>query len=275
MNMLPKISIVTPSFNQGQFIEETIQSVLNQNYPDLEYIIVDGGSTDNTLDILRKYSDSVFWIIEPDRGQVDAINKGLRRATGEVIAFLNSDDLYVPGALRAVGEYAVAHPEAMLITGQCRNIDENGAEIRKAIAFYKNIWLRLRSYQALLTLNYISQPATFWRKAVIERIGYLDESLHYTMDYDYWLRIGCQYTIHCLYRYLACFRIHSSSKSGTTAHKQFDEELFVAAKYGAGLPLRLHRLHRFVTVFIYKGMLRGLQSNKREALQSVKSAYQQ
>jgi glycosyltransferase involved in cell wall biosynthesis len=275
MNKLPKISIITPSFNQGQFIEETIQSVLNQDHPDLEYIVIDGGSTDNTLDILRKYNDSILWMSEPDRGQVDAINKGLRRATGEIVAFLNSDDLYEPGALWAVSEYAVDHPEAMLITGQCRNIDEKGEETRKAITLYKNFWLGLRSYRVLLVLNYISQPATFWRYAVTEQIGYLDESLHYTMDYDYWLRIGCKYPIHYLHRNLACFRIHSSSKSGTTAHKQFDEELFVAGKYGSGLPLKLHRFHRFVTVAIYKGMLSNLHSSKKKSLHQVKSAYQQ
>jgi glycosyltransferase involved in cell wall biosynthesis len=157
MTEWPKISIITPSFNQGAFIEETIQSVLSQEYPNLEYMIVDGGSTDDTLDILHKYQDQLTWISEPDRGQVDAINKGLKLASGEVLAYLNSDDLYLPGALRKVGAYFAEHPQAEWLTGYCRNVDGEGQPIRGLIRAYKNFWLSRPSYRVLLVLNYIAQ----------------------------------------------------------------------------------------------------------------------
>lgn len=252
---LPKISIITPSYNQGRYIEHTIRSVLDQGYPNLEYLVIDGGSTDETLDILKKYDGALTWISEQDRGQAHAINKGLKRTTGDIVAFLNSDDLYEPDALLQVGEYFVAHPKASFLTGRCRTIDEHGREIRKWITRYKYLWMRLHSYQILLVLNYISQPATFWRKAVTDVIGFLDEGLHYTMDYEYWLRIGKTTPIHCLLTFLASFRLHSNSKSASTAHLQFDEELQVARLYGGKSHLFLHQLHRNITVLIYQKLL--------------------
>lgn len=116
--MLPKISIIIPTLNQARFIEETIQSVLSQNYPNLEVIVCDGGSIDGTQDILKKYADSLTWTSEPDRGQVDAINKGLRQATGDVVAYINSDDIYTPNTLLSVGKYFIDHPETQILTGK-------------------------------------------------------------------------------------------------------------------------------------------------------------
>ncbi|MCD4672777.1 MAG: glycosyltransferase, partial [Anaerolineaceae bacterium] len=166
MKPLPRISIITPSFNQADFIETTILSVLGQEYPHLEYIVVDGGSTDGTLDILRKYETQLTWSSEEDRGQAHAINKGLARAGGEVVAFLNSDDVYAPGALLATGEYFAAHPGAWWLTGKCAIVDDQGCEIRKLITAYKHFWLQFRSYGVLQIMNYISQPATFWRRSL-------------------------------------------------------------------------------------------------------------
>src|SRR5665648_525607 len=168
MTKLPQITVITPSYNQGDFIDQTIQSVLSQNYPDLQYLVMDGGSTDQTVDILKQYDQQFFWVSERDRGQSDALNKGLRMATGEVVCFLNSDDLYEPGALFQVGKFFADHPEAAWLTGKCRVVDPMGVEIRRPITAYKNFWLRSKSYRALLVLDYISQPATFWRREVIE-----------------------------------------------------------------------------------------------------------
>lgn len=259
----PKISIITPSFNQGTFIEATIQSVLSQDYPNLEYIVLDGGSTDGTQEILRKYQNQLTWISEPDQGQADAINKGLSKASGEVLAYLNSDDLYLPGALRKVGAYFAEHPQADWLTGFCLNIDAGGRPIRGLIRAYKNAWLRTRSYRALLVLNYIAQPATFWRRRLADQVGPLDERLHYTMDYQYWLRLGRAARLHVLKEDLAAFRLHPASKSGGTAERQFQEQLGVAADFAGPCLLRLHRVHNALAVFIYQHIMRvGQTANK-------------
>lgn len=244
----PKISLITPSYNQAHFIEATIQSVHEQNYSNLEHIIVDGGSTDGTLDILKKHEGVINWTSEPDLGQSNAINKGLRQATGEIVAFLNSDDLYEKETLHTVGKYFREKPDTMWLTGKCRNIDKNGNEIRINIRNYKNFWLRTGSYKVLQVLNYISQPATFWKWDAMQRVGYLNESLYYTMDYEYWLRLGRQYPLHVCNEYLARFRIHQRSKSGTTVYRQFDEELQVASMYSKGILLGLHRIHHYISI---------------------------
>lgn len=254
---LPRITIITPSFNQGAFIGETIDSVLGQGYPDLEYLVIDGGSTDTTLDVLRGYGERVRWVSEPDRGQSHAINKGLARATGEVVAFLNSDDRYRPGALLAVGEHFARHPKAGWLTGRCAIIDPAGRPARGAITAYKNLWLALGSARALEVLNFISQPATFWRRSLGQRVGPLDEGLHYTMDYDYWLRLGQHGPPAILDRYLADFRVHPASKGGTGAARQFAEELATARRHTRSrLRLGLHALHSRAIVGAY-GLMRA------------------
>ncbi len=253
---LPKITIVTPSLNQSQYIEKAIDSVLMQEYPELEYIVVDGGSTDGTLEILRRFSDRIQWLSEPDRGQSNALNKGFRIATGEVVGYLNSDDLYEPGALSHAGAFFASHPRAAWLTGRCRNINSEGKEIRRMIARYKDFWLPFRSRTILSVLNFISQPATFWRREVFEEIGYLDEALHYAMDYDYWLRIIGRYPLGYLPRTLACFRIHAASKTGATDHAQFDEELAIAKRYiRSPWIIALHTLHHHAAVAVYQKLL--------------------
>lgn len=254
MTRTPKISIITPSLNQASFIEETILSVLSQKYPNLEYLVIDGGSADGTLEILKKYQDHLTWISEKDSGQSTAINKGLRMATGDVVAFLNSDDLYEPGTLAMVGEYFSRYENAFWLTGYCLNIDQTGREIRSFIRGYKNFWLRCNHYQILKVLNFISQPSTFWRRSAMTEVGFLDESLHYTMDYDYWLRLGRRFPLHVIRKNLSKFRLHEHSKSGTTFHDQFDEELSVAKKYFKGLPIFLHFIHQFLSSKVYQKM---------------------
>lgn len=256
MEVLPRITIITPSYNQGHYIDQTVDSVLGQGYPNLEYIVMDGGSTDGTLGILRKYDGRLLWTSERDRGQSHAINKGLRMATGDVIGFLNSDDRYEPGSILKIGRFFAAHSKAYWVTGRCRTIDPRGEEIRKAITLYKDFWLRIKSYRALLVLNYVSQPATFWRKEVTDAVGGFDESLGYAMDYDYWLRVGRSFKLWVLPDYLASFRVHPDSKAGSSAHAQFDSQFEIAKRHTDSLLLLApHAIHKAFTVNIYRMLM--------------------
>ncbi len=224
-----KISIITPSFNQAQYIEQTIQSVLSQKGDfHLEYIIIDGGSTDATLDILKKYTGKISWTSEKDRGQSDAINKGFKKATGDIIGWLNSDDLYEPDTLNNVARFFKKNPAVKWVYGKCRIIDEKNREIRRGVTFYKNLLLRKYSYNKLLAENFISQPAVFFRREILDDIGYLDLNQHIVMDYDFWLRIGKKHPAGVINKYLASFRWYTDSKSGSLYKRQFRDEFNVA-----------------------------------------------
>jgi glycosyltransferase involved in cell wall biosynthesis len=182
----PKISIVTPSYNQGQFMEETIRSTLLQGYPNLEYIIFDGGSTDDSVEIIKKYEPWLtYWASEPDRGQSHAINKGLKRVSGEVIAYLNSDDIYLSGTLQRALSYMTDQKEVDLVYGDCCVINDESQTV--------SVW-RSRPFDLLVELcqNFIYQPTVFMKREVFEVIGFFDEELHHTMDVDYWLRAATQ-----------------------------------------------------------------------------------
>jgi len=256
--MLPKITIITPTLNQCEFIERTILSVLNQNYPKLEYIIFDGGSNDGTIEILRKYSDQITWYSEPDRGQSHALNKGLSIASGEIIGFINSDDEYEPDTFQKVGRFFFNNPEAMWVTGKCRIIDPHENEILSVVTLYKQFLLRFDSLYLLGIVNYIPQPATFWRREIIQEIGFFDESLRYVMDYDYWLRIRSRYPLYKLRDHLARFRFYPSSKTWQSALKNESEEEYVIKKYvKSRFILTLHRLHRITINRIYEAINRS------------------
>lgn len=253
MTTFAKISVVTPSYNHARFIRQTIDSVLGQGYPNLEYIVIDGGSTDGTIDILRSYGDRISWVSEKDRGQSDAINKGMRLSSGDILAYLNSDDLYQPRALFAVNDFFQHHPDITWAYGRCRVINENNQEIRRAITAYKNFWMRRYSYRKLLAINFISQPATFWRKKIRDEIGLFDENEHLVMDYAYWLRIGQRYSAGFIPAYLADFRMYAASKSFQSYRQQFQDELRLAKKHAdSRLPILLHRLNYVSILAGYK-----------------------
>lgn len=187
---LPLISIVTPSYNQGQFLEETVLSVLNQDYPNLEYIIIDGGSTDGSADIIRKYEDRLaYWVSEPDKGQSDAINRGWKRSRGEVLAWLNADDTYCPGALHRAASEFQKQRDTIVITGRCTITREDGTLLTAKPP---------GDFDAIRMLKQCGgvpgQPAVFIRRCVLEQLGGPRDDLHYVMDWEYWIRIGLQYS---------------------------------------------------------------------------------
>lgn len=212
--MLPKISIVTPSFNQGAFIEETIQSVLSQDYPNLEYIVIDGGSSDQSVDIIRKYESSMtYWVSEKDSGQSEAINKGFRMATGEIVSWLCSDDLYLPGTLHKAAAAFQSSAETILIHGQSILFNERGKEILKG-ADRNDLDLR---YFSVIPFP---QPSSFFRKKLIEEQGLLREDLHFAMDYDLLVRAALHYRIKPVDDVLSRYRLHKKSKT-TSSLKSF------------------------------------------------------
>ncbi len=248
----PSISIVTPSYNQGKFIRHTIDSILDQNYPNLEYIVIDGGSTDETISILKSYGKRIRWESKKTKGQTDAINQGIRKTKGEIVAYLNSDDIYLPNSLFTIGRYFMNHPEAQWVTGDYYITDAIGNKIQSYIATYKT-WLRkFPSKNVLSVANYIIQPSTFWRRSAMEKIGDFDESLRYCMDLDYWFKLIEHYPPHILPDHFSMFRIHGESKGGSQFRNQFAEEIKVVNRYQNNILLRfLHWIHVQLTVFVY------------------------
>ena len=229
MNQL-KISIVTPSYNQGCFIEQTIQSVLTQNYSNLEYFIIDGGSTDSTIEIIKKYENQLsHWVSEKDNGQTHAINKGFALATGDIIAWINSDDMYCEGALKAVSDYFELHPECQWLAGNVLFMNEDGqVYIRK----YPNSsrWLEKNSMMS------IYQPNIFLRRSLLSTIGFPREDFHMTMDLEWFCRIAQKYSVHIIETDVAKFRLHLDSKSSSAPNSKnqqiyHNEALFIIRKY--------------------------------------------
>jgi len=249
-----KISVITPSYNQADFIKETLQSVAHQGFDgELEHIVIDGGSTDGTIDILKNHSPRLKWISEKDNGQADAINKGVKLATGNLIGWLNSDDVYIEGALQQVCDFFNKNPNIKWAYGKCKIVDANGKEIWKSITTYKNLNLKKFSYNSLLRENYISQPAVFFRKEIFTELGPLNPGLNYAMDYDLWLRFGKKYPAGVIPEYLACFRRHQTSKSDTGFKAQFLEQFQVAKQHGAGKLSRIiHYFNIYKIIFSYQ-----------------------
>jgi glycosyltransferase involved in cell wall biosynthesis len=259
MNFDPvTFSILTPCLNGSAFLKETVRSVLSQQGDfDLEMLVIDGGSTDGTIEFLKTVADPrLRWKSEPDDGQASAVNKGLALAKGNIIGWLNGDDLYSAGALQAVAHAFVNDPAAQWAVGQCDIIDSRGRPFREGVTRYKNRALAKYSYRALLRENCLSQPAVFWRREFGQKIGKLDESLHHAMDYDLWLRMGKIADPIILNQVLAHFRIHSQSKSGRLVRERFDEDMLVARRYLGDdyLGTISHRLNVEKIVWAYRLM---------------------
>ena len=212
----PRVTVVTPSFNQGRFIRDTIESVLSQDYPNLEYMVIDGGSTDSTLSILKNYEDRLTWVSEPDHGQAHAINKGWRRAKGDILAWLNSDDIYQPGAIRTAVEFLIHNQQVGMVYGEAYHVDEWGKQIERYPTDHFDP-------DQLFEQCNICQPTVFIRRAVIEDVGYLDESLNFCLDFELWIRIAKKYALGYLPQHIANSRLHEECKTikfRVRAHKE-------------------------------------------------------
>ncbi|GAB4503174.1 MAG: hypothetical protein Fur0043_01660 [Anaerolineales bacterium] len=241
---LPLVSIVTPSFNQAAFLEETIRSVLAQDYPRLEYLIVDGGSTDGSLEIIQKYASKLgWWVSEKDQGQTDALNKGFARATGQIFAWLNSDDTYEPGAIAAAVQFLVEHPAVGLVYADANFIDESGRRIGRFPAAQTD-YRRLRQGYV-----HIPQQAAFFRADLWRQAGPLDPSFYFAMDYDLWVRIARLAPLRYLPgRVWANFRLHASGKTTADDDRCWPEMLRVHYREGGN----------FFSILVAKYYLRKL-----------------
>jgi len=220
-----KISVIVPSFNQARFLRRTLESVLSQSGVEKEILVFDAGSTDGSLEILQSFGPEIRWVSEPDKGQTDAINKGLRVATGEVHCYLNSDDIFHPGALAKIRDFFDANREARLVYGDGDHIDEDD---RVTEPYYNEA----HDYRRLLEICYICQPATFWRREVTREFGLFDDMLHYAMDYEYWLRVASVEPLYYLRgERLAGSRMYADNKTMSKRVEVHREILCVVRRY--------------------------------------------
>ena len=214
-----RVSVITPSFNQARFLEQTMRSVLDQGYPNLEYIVIDGGSTDGSVDIIRRHADRLaFWTSEPDRGQANAINKGMARVTGDIVAWVNSDDFYYPGAIQAAADAFAADPALGFVYGRGNRVNERG-ELIEPFAYTRPFDLRALTHG----IDYILQPTVFLRRGALAEVAPLDPALHWTLDWDLWIRLGRNFPARMLDHMTAASREYASTKTSSGGFERMEE----------------------------------------------------
>lgn len=260
---LPGISIITPSFNQGEYIERTIQSVLYQEYPELEYVVMDGGSTDGTKNILETYDSAIhYWVSEPDKGQADAIFRGFERASGEIIGWLNSDDFLLPDALEKVAVFFAANPDVDCVVGGCLLVDEGGELIKEKNRPQYFLGLKQDFSKLLFWETGFCQPASFWRRDAFFRVGGFDRDLRFCFDYDLFLRLATEKPFGVIMDFLACFRHHGESKTSTLSEVCEKEKTEVRMRHGLNetpAPIRYLRRRKYVWAESYRKRLMELK----------------
>lgn len=235
--MFPKITLIMPSLNQAKFIRQAIRSVLRQGYPRLEFLVLDGGSTDGTIDILHSFGKSIRWVSQTDDGQVDALNRGLGMTDGEIIGYLNSDDFLVPGALWKVALFFQSNPQRLWLTGNYGIVDSSSRPISPGIRAFKFVQRWLASIFPILwpfilgVNNPIAQPSTFWRRSAHKTLGYFNQEYYFVFDYDFWLRLLKLQPPAVTNDRLSFFRVHASSKGGGGYQRQFAEQLQCARNH--------------------------------------------
>lgn len=254
--MQPTISIITPSFNQARYLPKTIESVLTQDYPNMEYILMDGGSTDGSLEIIQNYADRLaYWESNPDRGQTDAINKGFARATGKYLAWLNSDDVYKPGAISEAVDFLEKHPEVAMVYGDCTFIDAQDREIGRFPAAQTDVHRLRRGYV------HIPQQASFFRADLWRKVGPLDPSFYFAMDYDLWVRLAKEAPL--IYqpgRVWASFRLHGDAKTIAADDRCWPEMLRVHYREGG------HRLAPIVLKYQLRKLVAPVINWRRQRM---------
>lgn len=267
MAEMPRITVVTPSFNQAPYLERTIRSVLDQGYANLEYIVIDGGSTDGSADIIRRYADRLaYWVSEPDRGQSDAINKGLRRASGDWVAWQNSDDVYFPGVFDGLAAAAQRNPRAGLIIGDMMLIDEHDRPLR-------DIRYVTPSYGALVAEGMlVANQAAFWRRDLQQQLGLLDEGYFCSFDYEWFLRLAQHTTGLHVDRIWGALRLHGQTKTSLHAARfQEENQKILAGRQMAAWKKTLYKLRRVGLMlgaghvhYVLRGLLRRAQGRTGE-----------
>ncbi len=249
---MPKISIVVPSFNQGRFIAATLQSIVDQNYPKLQLIVVDGGSKDETVEVIKQYAAHIdWWVSEPDSGQTAAINKGFGRSSGEIMAWINSDDLAAPGSLFRVADWFAAHPETDVVYGDRLLIDENGDEVSRWI-------LPSHSRRVLDWADFIPQETLYWRRSAWNLVGArLDESFRFAMDWDFLLRLSSkQVNFEHLPFFLGMFRVHQNQKTSSQMTSVGQQEMQILRRRSLGYtPTRLQLIFNTVPFLLRTRLL--------------------
>lgn len=272
MNKWPSVSIVTPSLNQGRFIRATIESILMQDYPNLEYWVIDGGSKDETVGILKSYGDRIHWISEPDSGQSQAVNKGWKCSKGDILGWVNADDLIQPLAVRSAVEVLLAKQSIGAVYGDTIYIDDHDQVIEQYSTYEYN-------YERLVieTENFIPQPSVFMRRTILEKTGFLNEKLHYLMDYDLWLRMGLFTSMEYLPIQMGALRLHPTAKTVKAMSKFANELVFIYQELFSNpvLPLNLQqrRINNMHTAYLHAASFCFWGGETRAALQHLQKAW--
>jgi len=261
----PRISVITPSFNQAQFLEQTIQSVLEQDYPNIEYIVIDGGSTDGSVGIIRQYADRLsHWVSEPDRGQAHAINKGFERATGDILCWINSDDYFFPGVFRQVADAFANSESPMLVYGMCLMFDagRGWSELRQPVSPFDRALFR--------TTMFLDQASSFWTRDLWLKVGPLDEALHYAFDWDWFIRAAERGSFKYVPLLTSAYRIHRNHKTGSGGGVRRQEIRQIVDRYADSHSREMYRVvdEKIIPILCrlqWLGRVRGFWRLKRSA----------
>ncbi len=251
----PKVSVVIPSYNKDKFIGITLESILQQNYDNYEVIVQDGGSTDKTIDIIKSYKSKfrgkLKWLSKKDKGQLDAINKGLKKASGDILTFINADDVYEVGAFRKVGNNFKKN--TLWLAGKGKVINGKGIEVAKATTQYKNVLLKINNYNLLLVVNYLIQPSVFLSKTAYEKYGPFTGTDKFVMEYDFWLKLAKIEMPYVIDDYLSSFRMSGDNISSTDFKSTLLEDEEIVKKHTSNtMILGLHKLHNMGRVGVVK-----------------------